>query len=137
MQREKWCFTYTAAQLAEASTEKILHHEERLNFWKSRRETVIATIRSDGIEVDESALQMINNPKARDWDLPSEVMVRNDLRKELTDCTRKLAYHTELRDTYDGWRQALVANAASSHALDIDDWLFFFGRDVGRETNRY
>ena len=136
MQRENWNFTYTAAQLAKAATQKILYHEECLKVWVARRTSVIATIRSDGIEVDESALQFINNPKARDWDLPTEVMVRNDLRKELTDCTRKLAYHTERRDTFDGWRQALQANPDCSHALDIDDWLFFFGRDVGRDNQR-
>lgn len=45
----------------------------------------------------------------------------------------KIAYHTELRDTYDGWRQVLEANPENRLSLDIDDWLFFFGRDTGRD----
>lgn len=41
--------------------------------------------------------------------------------------------HTEQRDTYDGWKQVLEANPEDRVELDIDDWLFFFGRDVSRD----
>ena len=133
MQRDIWKFTYTAARLSEAAATKIAYHEERLSFWKQRRADVIETVRSEGIEVDEAIAVQYSHPKARDWEIGSEILVRNDLRKDIVECSKKLAYHTERRDTYDGWRQVLDANPEARLALDIDDWLFFFGRDVGRE----
>jgi len=93
----------------------------------------MTTIRVEGIEVSEKIAVAYANPKARDWDNSSDIMIRNDLRKGLVETSNKLAYHTEQRDTYDGWQQVLAANPESRMALDITDWLFFFGRDTGRE----
>ncbi len=133
MKRDGWTFEYTAAKLAEAAQTKISYHSEHLNFWKSKREELMATIRSEGIEVSEKIALGYNNPKARDWDNGGEVMIRNDLRKELSETFSKLSYHTEQRDTYDGWYQALAANPENRMPLNIGDWLFFFGRDTGRD----
>ncbi len=133
MLREDWEFSYQAAKVAMAAKAKISHHESRLDFWKKAREDIIARIRSEGIEVDEKIVLLYSNPKHRDWDQAGEVMIRNDLRKELVECYKKLAYHTGRRDGYDGWAQVLDANPESSLALDIDDWLFFFGRDIGAD----
>jgi len=133
MQREEWKFDYTAAKLAEGAGIKISHHDERLDFWKRKRDEVIATIREEGIEVDEKVVLAYTSPKTRDWDNGGEILVRNDLRKHLGECFKKLSYHTERRDTYDGWKQVLDANPENRVALDINDWLFFFGRDTGRD----
>jgi hypothetical protein len=57
-------------------------------------------------------------------------MIRNDLRKSLTETYEKLAYHTSRRDQYKGWLKAFTDNPENSHELDMDDWLFFFGKDV-------
>jgi hypothetical protein len=133
MLRDEWKFEYTASKIAEAVTQKIAYHDEMLDFWKSKRGEVIELIRSEGIEVDEKIALAYCNPKARDWQDSSEVMIRNDLRKDVVECSRKLAYHTGLRDTYDGWKQVLEANPTSRQALDISDWLFFFGRDTSRD----
>ena len=136
MLRDNWKFEYASVDLARAATAKIAFHDEQLAFWKAKREEVVATIRSEGIEVDEKIALTYHNPKARDWDRGGEILVRNDLRKELAECFQKLAYHTELRDTYDGWKQVLEANPNQRQALDISDWLFFFGRDTGRNKER-
>ncbi|MCX7175456.1 MAG: hypothetical protein NT159_16325 [Proteobacteria bacterium] len=133
MQRETWKFDYTAGKLAEAAQSKIAYHQGHLNLWKAKREELLVTIRSEGIEVDEKIVLAYSNPKARDWDRGGEIMIRNDLRKDLAECFQKLAYHTEQRDTYDGWKQVLEANPEDRVELDIDDWLFFFGRDVSRD----
>ncbi len=110
MQKEEWKFEYTAAKVAEAARVKTAGHNERLEFWKKKREEIIATIRSEGIEVDEKVALAYSNPKARDWDNGGEILIRNDLRKVLAECFKKLAYHTELRDSFDGWRQFLQAH---------------------------
>jgi len=77
---------------------------------------------------DERIVLQYANPKARDWDRGAQVMVRNDLRDDLDECLKKLRWHTEKRQEYDGWVQALGAAPDERHELDIDDWLFFFGR---------
>lgn len=131
--RESWVFEYTAAKLAEAAEAKISYHSEHLDFWKAKREELMEKIRSEGIEVSEKIALGYNNPKARDWDNGGEVMIRNDLQKEMAETFSKLSYHTEKRDSYDGWFQVLSANPENRMPLNIEDWLFFFGRDTGRD----
>lgn len=90
---------------------------------------VMTTIRSEGLEIDEKIALEYRSPKSRDWDRGSQVMVRNDLQKDLTECLEKLSHHTQQVQQYDGWQQVLAANADARVKLDIDDWLFFFGRN--------
>jgi hypothetical protein len=133
MNRDTWTFRYTAKQLAEATKAKIEHHDKCLEFWDGRREQLIAEIRADGIEVNEKAVLQTPermNIKGRDWTTGGDVMIRNDLRKSLTETYEKLAYHTSRRDQYKGWLKAFTDNPENSHELDMDDWLFFFGKDV-------
>ncbi len=130
MQRNEWKFQYVAQRLAEAVRIKIDYHADHLSFWMKKREELMATIRSEGIEISEKIAIGYVHPKARDWDRGGEIMIRNDLKKGLTETFEKLAYHTGKRDTYDGWAQVLSANPESTLHLDIDDWLFFFGRDT-------
>ena len=134
MQRNDWKFDYTAPQLAEATNDRIGFHDAQLTFWNAKREELLATIKSEGIEVNEKiVLGAFASPKSRDWDRGGEIMIRNDLRKGLQETFEKLAYHTKRRDTYDAWRQVLQANPQQRFALDIADWLFFFGRDVASD----
>jgi hypothetical protein len=133
MLKSEWKFEYTGSKLADAARAKIAYHDERIASWSKRREEIVATIRAEGIEVDEKIALAYRSPKARDWDHGGDVMIRNDLRRDLIECFKKLAYHTELRDTFDGWRQVLEANPEHRLSLQIDDWLFFFGKDTGRE----
>ena len=63
MQRTDWTFQYRASQIAEATRSKIDYHQERLTFWKAKREEVLATIRAEGIEVDEKIVLAFQNPE--------------------------------------------------------------------------
>jgi hypothetical protein len=128
MQRKDWQFEYAAAQLAEAAQAKMAHHTERLKFWKTKREETLAKIRSEGLEIDEKIVVGYQNPKARDWDRANRISVRDDLRQRLDEVLDKLKFHTEKLGEYNGWRQMLVANPQARLGLDIEDWLFFFGR---------
>lgn len=129
MEREKWKFEYTASKLAEAAQTKVNWHTERLDWWKNKKNEVFDTIRKEGIEVDEKISLEFKNPKSRDWDRGAQVMVRNDLQKDLDECMEKLQAHTKRLNEYSGWHQVLVANPESRQSLDIDDWLFFFGTE--------
>lgn len=131
MLRDQWKFRYTAEQLAEAVQQKIQYHDERHAFWNGRREDIVTQIKADGIEVNEKSVLQYTSPKMRDYQQGGDIMIRNDLRKSLTEAYEKLAYHTGRKDTYDGWRQILTANSGLPLDLDINDWLFFFGRDTG------
>lgn len=130
MLRDQWKFRYTARQLAEAAQTKIQFHKGRLEFWEARRREVIDQIKADGIEVNEKTILQFGSPKMRDFQQGGDIMIRNDLRKSLAESYEKLAYHTGHRDTFDGWQQVLGANPDNTIELDIDDWLFFFGRDT-------
>jgi hypothetical protein len=128
MKRDEWTFDYQASALAQASAAKLEFHEERLDFWRKKREEVWATIRREGLEVDEKISMGFRSPKGSDFDRGAKVMVRNDLQADLDEVLDKLKHHTNLRAQYAGWHQALVANPEASFKLDIDDWQFFYGQ---------
>lgn len=129
MLRKDWCFDYTASKLSDAATKKQAFHQERLDWWKAKRIEVMNTIRSEGLEIDEKIVLEFRSPKSRDWDRGSQVMVRNDLQNDLSECLEKLSHHTQQVQQYDGWQQVLAANPEARVKLDIEDWLFFFGRN--------
>ncbi len=129
MLRQDWGFDYTATKLAEAADQKKDFHQERLDWWKAKRLEVMGTIRSEGLEIDEKIVMEFRSPKSRDWNQGSQVMVRNDLQKDLGECLEKLSHHTQQLHQFDGWQQVLAANPEARVKLDIDDWLFFFGRN--------
>jgi hypothetical protein len=126
MLKGNWQFAYTAAQLAQAATRKMEFHTERLAWWKQKRASVMATIRSEGIEINEKIALEYRSPKSGDWNNGSQVMIRNDLQKALHECQDKLSHHTGKLSEYSGWHQLLNANPSTTQQLDIEDWLFFF-----------
>jgi len=128
MKRDEWKFEYTATRLAEAADAKIAHHSERLAFWKGKRDEVLATIRAEGLEIDEKIVVGYQSPKSRDWERANRVSVRDDLRQKLDEVLEKLRHHTEQLTQYEGWSQMLRANPEQRVGLDIDDWLFFLRR---------
>jgi hypothetical protein len=126
MQRNEWGFEYTAGKLAEAATNKLAFHNERLGFWKAKKDEVWSTIQREGLEVDEKISMSYRSPKASDFDRGARVLVRNDLQADLDEVLEKLKHHTSMRAQYEGWQQALEANAEARFKLDIEDWQFFF-----------
>jgi len=102
MKRDEWKFEYTAARLAEAADSKIAHHGERLAFWKAKRDEVLSTIRTEGLEIDEKIVVGYQSPKSRDWERANRVSVRDDLRQKLDEVLDKLRHHTEQLTQYEG-----------------------------------
>ena len=128
MQRNEWKFDYTASALADAAQSRIDFHQERLSFWKIKREDVLTQIRSEGVEVDEKIVLGYRNPKSRDWERGGKVMIRNDLQQDLEEVYEKLHWHTEKLTAYDAWQKVLAANPENRLSLDVDDWQFFFAQ---------
>jgi prophage antirepressor-like protein len=104
-----------------------VYHEERLAFWRAKREEVLERIRSEGLEIDEKIVMAYPTPKAQDWSRANRVTVRDDLREHLDECLAKLREHTELLRDHGGWVAMLTANPEARLPLDVEDWTFFFG----------
>lgn len=129
MLRDEWKFEYGATKLFEASQAKREFHRERIDWWKGKKDQVLQTIRSEGLEIDEKLVLEHATPKSRDWQDGARVSVRNDLKTDLNECLRKLGYHTDCANTFEGWFQVLKANPSAQLNLDHQDWLFFFGTE--------
>jgi hypothetical protein len=86
-------------------------------------------VKVEGLEIDEKIALGLTRPKPTEWEHGAEVMIRNDLRKDLAECLKKLAYHTRQANEFDGWMQVLEAHPDKALRLDHEDYLFFFGQD--------
>lgn len=131
--RNDWKFEYTAHALAKAAHDKMNLHQERFDWWQNKRGEVMGTIRAEGLEIDEKLVFSARNVshKARDYDRGAEVMIRNDLKKDLHECHEKLRFHTGKLSDYSAWQQVLSANPENRLSLDVGDWQFFFGDELG------
>lgn len=129
MRCNDWTFEHAAREVAAAAHSKAQYHQERLAYWKQKREEVIATIRAEGIEVDEKIVLAFQNPKSRDWDRAGQVLIRNDLQQDLHEIYAKLSEHTSALNEYLAWESVLSAHPEDRLALDIHDWQHFFGRN--------
>jgi hypothetical protein len=129
MLRSQWKFTFTAVRLAEGAAVKLKYHEDRITFWKKQKTDLVAEIRKDGLEVSEGTALGYSHPKSRDYERGAKVMVRNDLQEKLDECMEKLAHHVGKHRDYDGWSQVLKGNPEDRLEVDMDDWLFYFGKN--------
>lgn len=129
MQRTEWSFEYTAAKLAEAAKTKKTHHEERLAWWEEKQKNVIEAVKANGLEVTESlAMEYATRTAFSGAGRGAQLTVKNDYQTKLNECHQKIVGHGEKVKEYDGWLQMLEANAEQWVKLNIEDWLFFFGR---------
>ncbi len=64
MLRDEWVFTYKIETIAEATTSNLQFHQERFKWWKDKKEQVMAKIREDGLEIDETIVMDIFHLKA-------------------------------------------------------------------------
>lgn len=54
MNRDVWTFSCTADVLLKAATDKHTWHSGRLDWWTKKKEEVLAEIKAEGLEIDES-----------------------------------------------------------------------------------
>lgn len=128
MLRDDWKFPYRAGQLRDAAKEKVAFYEGRVKYWEGKKSEVLAQIKADGIEVEESVAA---DDKAyfSNSSRGPVVTVRNDLAEDLRECHNKLAKHRGNVAIYDGWLQMLDGRPADEVLhLERDDWLFFFSK---------
>lgn len=121
--RATWEFCYRAEQLVEAASAKIIHHQQRLQWWQQQHAETMAEVRESGLEVNES----VGSLYATSVSHGPQLSVRPDLQKKLSEIHGKLKSHTDAAREYEGWVQVLNASPRTSLKLTHFDWLFFFG----------
>jgi hypothetical protein len=131
MNREKWNFSYRVDAILAGAIKKVAHHKARLRWWEEQKQEIMAKIRAEGIEIDESLAAasggraaFVSNTYGRN----PTVQIRNDFVQDLAECVGKIREHRSLADDYAAWVQVLGAQKSDMmHELQHDDWMFFFG----------
>lgn len=127
MKRDEWEFPYGAEILNDAATKKNAHHFERQKWWENKKQEVMTTIKSEGIEIDESlAGEYVG--KMSNYSRGTTVMVRNDLQKDLDECVAKIKEHRNKAEGYAAWTEVLSVQKGMVFNLHQEDWLYFFGK---------
>jgi hypothetical protein len=134
MLRNGWVFEYAGARLAVVAREKKEHHQRRLAWWNAKKNEVMESIRSDGLQISESESERACSSPT--YGRRAHVLVKSDLQSRLDECTEKVRHHTAKVHDYDGWLQVLNANLEATLRLDFEDYLFFFGETSNREVGR-
>ena len=129
--KEDWKFQYKAGELTEAAKARLKFYEGRLAFWQKKQKEVIAKIRKEGIQVDESVggAGGLGKMAYSNTGRPASVSVRNDLVTDMNECQGKVAEHKVNVATYEGW-VAVLADQHKEYVLELTqrDWLFFFSK---------
>ncbi len=127
MNRDEWTFPYTADKLLDAATAKKTFHEGRLTWWSDKQKEVEGTIRSEGIEIDESVAASSYASNST-FNRGAQVNIRTDLVRDLQECVGKTQEHRGKIKDYEAWTQVLASQGQVTFDLHQDDWLFFFGK---------
>ena len=133
MLRSYWKFQYPASVLAAAAREKRDHHASRLSWWEGQQQAVIAEVREKVLEVSESIAMQYGSTEAilgGARNVGAQIVVKDKYQEKLNECATKIRQHGERAKEYDGWLQVMVdaERRAMSMDLDIQDYLFFFGK---------
>lgn len=126
MQRDKWTFELSSAELAKAAEAKREFHADRLKFWQAAQAKVMADVKEKGLEVSEGIGQMHSNV-TRAYS-GAQIVIDPTYQRKLNECFEKIEEHREKVSEYAGWVQVLSANSGRNYQLNADDYLFFFGK---------
>lgn len=128
MKRDEWGFNYKCSDVAEAAQKKAAHAEERLAWWKNKKQETFEKIKAEGLEIDESLAEQYGSFSNKGQFGP-RIVVRTDLQRDLDECQTRINHWDKQFKEYTGWTKVLTAGAATTPILTLhhDDWLYFFG----------
>jgi hypothetical protein len=124
--RNDWKFPYVLSTVLEGARKRLAHHQGRLDWWERKKEEVIARIKREGLEIDESLAAGFGSAKTYSRD--TSVLIRNDLQQDLNETTGKVREHRAKRDEYQHWVVVLEGQRAMGQfdlQLDFQDYLYF------------
>jgi hypothetical protein len=129
MARDGWRFTFTSAAVLAAAEKKVAHHQGRVDWWLAKRDEVLAKVRSEGIEIDESlAVEDGKWANTASYNRQPGAMIRQDLLEDIAECNNKVREHRAKVAGYEGWVELLGAPAGVPMELELEhaDWTYFF-----------
>lgn len=124
--RHGWEFIYTGAQLLKGATTQKEFRLAKVKTWQDAKASIMAEIRSSGIEVNESVASQMTNYGGSNRKMAPSIRVRDDLEDKLVECHGKIQEHQQATDEYVGWIQVLEDNQTTQYKLNYSDWLYFF-----------
>ena len=127
MLREEWKFSYQTSLIVDATHGKVIYHNGRLRFWETKKEEVMARIKSTGLEIKESLAGGIHSNVQRGYD--TQVVIDATMQRDLDECTNKIREHRRTVTQYQNWLDVLEPQPQDARLeLDYNDYLFFFGK---------
>jgi len=128
MKRQEWTFDIAAAELAKASQAKVIHHTDRLSFWKGSQEKVMQEVREKGLSIETSAAGFgYSGSNVRPKNMP-QIVIDDTYQRRLEESNEKIQEHQRKLSEYEGWVQVMADNQSRTYPLNADDYLFFFGK---------
>lgn len=128
--REQWKFNYKVCDILEAANYKVDWHKGRHDWWVAKKKEVLDKIRQEGLEIDESvAADQFSSYKISNTGRQTQVLIRDDLMRDLNECSSKTEEHKNKIASYEAWVAVLSAQPENNMLeLDQSDWLYFFNR---------
>lgn len=132
--KEPWTVQVPAADLRAAATAKREHHEAKLAEWQTRYDEALTLLREKGIEVREAAVQgggqygrpQMMAARMGDERLGIDLVVDQQMQKEVNDCKAKCDEHSAQVEHYRRWESFFSrAPAAQTFDCDINDFTEF------------
>jgi histidinol-phosphate/aromatic aminotransferase/cobyric acid decarboxylase-like protein len=114
--RNEWEFDYPAADVAKGARQKADYHQERVDWWTSERERVVAELRESGLEITEYE---VTGGQRHD------VQFDPKLTKRLSEAQSKIGSHARERDRYAMFARVLAAQDGRPLKLHPEDVDYF------------
>lgn len=124
--RKDWQSSLARVDVLDAAKKRVAHHTARLSFWKSKKSEVMDTIKREGLTVEESVAGANYTTSNAVAQRHPQVMVRNDLQKDLDECATRIYHHQNELHDFQVWVDFLSAEGPSMLDLDRDDYKYFF-----------
>lgn len=127
--KESWLFERNVSMVLAAAQEKERWHESRLAHWRAELNTRDQRLRTDGIIVEDPSQPVaLASQYAASSISPNtpRLQVDHAMQQAVAEAQRKIAEHSDKRDTYTRWVRLLEAeDGARSLALTFEDAEFF------------
>lgn len=112
----EWTFQFSAGELHEATHARRVHHENRLEFWRSELEKADTALRARGVEFRD--VPMTGGSRV-------DTVLDPQLAARVSECRSKVAEHTAKRVTFVRWEALFKRSAMRTFDLTVGDVEFF------------
>lgn len=116
--RYSWEFQYPVSVILESLSVKIEHHSWRKSFWLTEQEKAFQTVKDSGIDVRSYPMSGGNR---------EELVIDPALSDRVSECKRKVSFHSSKVDEYIAWLTALETLPKDQNLTLYFDDVSYFG----------